>query len=125
MWKMEPKRDELAGLRVIVIEDESMISMLLQDMLEEAGCNVVGTASRLHEAVEKAKSLSFDLAVLDVNLNGERSFPVAELLSERGVGFIFVTGYGATSLPPSFKAVPVLQKPFLQADLERALRAAP
>lgn len=122
---MEPRRVELAGLRVLVIEDESMINMLIQDMLEDAGCNVIGTASRLQEAVEKAKSLSFDLAVLDVNLNGERSFPVAELLSERGVGFIFVTGYGAASLPVSFKTIPVLQKPFLQADLERALRAAP
>jgi DNA-binding response OmpR family regulator len=117
-------RSELAGLRVLVIEDESMVNLLLQDMLEDAGCSVVGSAFRLKEAVEKAKALSFDLAILDVNLNGERSFPVAELLSERGVSCIFVTGYGSASLPPSLRTIPVLQKPFLQADLERAMRAA-
>ena len=122
--KQEPKQDKLAGLRVLVIEDESMVNLLLQDMLEDAGCSVVGSASRLQEAVEKARALSFDLAILDVNLNGERSFPVAELLSERGVSCVFVTGYGSASLPPSFRSIPVLQKPFLQADLERALRAA-
>jgi CheY-like chemotaxis protein len=121
---MEPKQDELSGLRVLIVEDESMVNLLLQDMLEDAGCSVVGSASRLQEAVEKAKALTFDLALLDINLNGERSFPVAELLSERGVGCVFVTGYGAASLPSSYRTIPVLQKPFLQADLERAIRAA-
>jgi CheY-like chemotaxis protein len=115
---------DLAGRRVLVIEDESMVMMLLQDMLEDIGCVVVGAASRLPEATEKAKSLAFDVAILDVNLNGERTFPIAEVLAERGVRFAFATGYGVASLPPGFTGRPVLQKPFQQQELERVLRAA-
>ncbi len=119
-----PAADDLAGRRVLVIEDESMVMMLLRDMLEDIGCVVVGSASRIEEATEKARSLAFDVAILDVNLNGTRTFPVAEVLAERGVGFVFATGYGTASLPPDFVRTPVLQKPFQQLDLERALRAA-
>ena len=115
---------DLAGRRVLVIEDESMVMMLLQDMLEDIGCVVVGSASRIAEATEKAGSLAFDVAILDVNLNGERTFPIGAMLAERGVGFVFATGYGTASLPPGFAGTPVLQKPFQQQDLERALRAA-
>jgi len=115
---------DLAGRRVLVIEDESMVMMLLQDMLEAIGCVVVGSASRLQEAIEKARSLTFDVAILDVNLDGERTFPIAEALAERGVRFAFATGYGVGSLPPGFDARPVLQKPFQQQELERVLRAA-
>ena len=115
---------DLAGRRVLVIEDESMVMMLLQDMLEDIGCEVVDSASRLEEAIGKARSLSFDVAILDVNLNGERTYPIAEVLAERGVRFVFATGYGVGNLPPDFIGRPVLQKPFQQQDLERVLRAA-
>ena len=115
---------DLAGRRVLVIEDESMVMMLLQDMLEDIGCVVVGSASRIADATEKARSLAFDVAILDVNLNGERTFPIGAMLAERGVGFVFATGYGTASLPPGLAGTPVLQKPFQQEDLERALRAA-
>jgi CheY-like chemotaxis protein len=115
---------DLASRRVLIIEDESMVMMLLRDMLEEIGCVVAGSASRLDEATEKARSLAFDVAILDVNLNGVRTFPIAEVLAERGIGFVFATGYATTSLPPAFAGTPVLQKPFAQQDLERALRAA-
>jgi CheY-like chemotaxis protein len=121
---MESDECDLVGRRVLVVEDESMVTMLIQDMLADMGCEVVGSASRLSDAVEKATSLSFDVAILDVNLNGERTFQIADMLTERGVGFVFATGYGATSVPASFDRVPVLQKPFHQEDLERALRAA-
>jgi CheY-like chemotaxis protein len=121
---MTPAADDLSGRRVFVIEDESMVMMLLQDMLEEIGCVVVGSASRLPDAIEKAGSLTFDVAVLDVDLDGERTYPIAEVLAERGVRFVFATGYGMTSLPPGLRGRPVLQKPFQQQDLERALRAA-
>jgi CheY-like chemotaxis protein len=114
----------LTGRRVLVIEDESMVMMLLQDMLEDIGCVVVGSASRIAEATEKARSLAFDAAILDVNLNGVQTFPVAAALAKRGVGFVFATGYGTASLPPEFAGTPVLQKPFEQQELERALRAA-
>jgi CheY-like chemotaxis protein len=114
----------LAGLRVLIIEDESMVAMLLEDSLAEIGCEVVGIASRFNDAVEKAKSLAFDIAILDVNLNGRHTFSIADSLAERGVAFVVATGYGATSLPASLHKVPILQKPFRQLDLERALQAA-
>ena len=110
--------------RVLIVEDEVMIRILLEGMLRKLGYTITAEAGRVEEALEVASKVDFDLAILDVNLNGERSFPVAELLSERGVSCVFVTGYGSASLPPSFRSIPVLQKPFLQADLERALRAA-
>ena len=115
---------DLAGRRVLVIEDESMVMMLLQDMLQDIGCVVVGSASRLEEALDQARSLEFDVAILDVNLDGERTFPIAEILVERGARFAFATGYGIASLPSGFSGRPILQKPFQQQELERVLRAA-
>ena len=115
---------DLAGLRVLVIEDEAMVAMLIQDTLAEIGCEVIGVASRLNDAIEKAKSLAFDIAILDVNLNGRQTVPIAASLAERGVAFVVATGYLAASLPESLQRVPILQKPFRQRDLERALRAA-
>jgi CheY-like chemotaxis protein len=114
----------LAGRRVLVVEDESMVTMLLQDFLEDMGCEVVGVASRLKEALEKIDSLTFDVAILDVNLNGQQTLPVAQALLTGGRAIVFATGYAATTVPPEFRAVPILQKPFQQQDLERAMRAA-
>lgn len=114
----------LAGRRVLVVEDESMVTMLLQDFLEDMGCAVVGVASRLKEAMEKIDSLTFDVAILDVNLNGQQTLPVAQALLASGRAVVFATGYAATTVPPEFRAVPILQKPFQQQDLERAMRAA-
>ena len=121
---MTSAANDLSGRHILVIEDESMVMMLLQDMLEDIGCVVVDSASRLEEAIGKAKSLTFDVAILDVNLNGERTFPIAEVLAERGVPFVFATGYGVTNLPAGLSGRPVLQKPFQQQELERVLRAA-
>jgi CheY-like chemotaxis protein len=114
----------LAGRRILVIEDESMVTMLLQDFLEDIGCEVAGIASRLKEAREKIDTLAFDVAILDVNLNGDQTFPLAEVLLARGQPIVFATGYGAATLPPRLRALPVLQKPFQQDDLVRALRSA-
>jgi CheY-like chemotaxis protein len=122
--EMESKAGELAGRRVLVIEDESMVMMLLQDMLADIGCEVIGCASRLTDAIEKARSLTFDVAILDVNLNGEKTFPIADVLAARGIDFVFATGYGASSLPASFSNTPILQKPFHQQELEHAMRVA-
>ncbi len=114
----------LAGRRVLVVEDESMVTMLLQDFLEDLGCEVAGVASRLKEALEKIDSVAFDVAILDVNLNGQQTLAVAQALLARGCAMVFATGYAATSVPPEFRTVPILQKPFQQQDLEQALRAA-
>jgi CheY-like chemotaxis protein len=114
----------LHGRRVLVVEDDPMVAMLLMDMLEAIGCEVVAVASRLEDALEKAQRLSFDLAILDVNLEGANTFHVAELLAKRGIGFIFATGYGDVHLPADLANAPVLQKPFGERDVARALRRA-
>jgi CheY-like chemotaxis protein len=115
---------DLTGRRVLVIEDEWMVTMLLQDFLEDIGCHVVGVAARLKEAFEKIDALAFDVAILDVNLHGQQTLPVAQALIGRGCAIVFATGYAATTVPPELRAVPILQKPFQQRDLEQALRAA-
>ena len=112
---------DLNGLRVLVVEDEMMVSMLIEDMLSDMGCTVVGPASRLDEATELAQAGGIDCAVLDVNLGGQPIFPVADLLRERGCPFAFATGYGDAGLRDVDKGAPVLQKPFREADLARVL----
>src|SRR5262245_9782190 len=112
----------IAGLKILIVEDEALVLMLIEDVLEGLGCTTAGTATRLDEALEKASALAIDLAILDVNLNGQHTAVVAQVLQERGVPFLFATGYGPASLPDGFRNVPVLQKPFREADLERAVR---
>lgn len=112
---------KLAGKRVLVVEDESLVSMMLEDYLEELGCVLAGSAARLPSAQDAARTLTFDVAVLDVNLDGQESFSVADILTRRNIPFVFSTGYGGGGLPDRLKGTPVLQKPFLQADLARVL----
>jgi len=114
----------LTGKRVLVVEDEALVTMLLEEGLIDMGCEIADTASRLDDALEKANSLLFDVAILDVNLHGQKTFPIAEVLSSRGIPFVFSTGYEASSLPLSLQQAPVLQKPFQQQDLEQALGTA-
>lgn len=116
--------NSLAGLRVLIIEDESMIAMMIEDTLAVLGCTVVGVASRLKEAMSKISSLSFDVVILDVNLNGSQTYPVAEALAGRAIPFVLATGYGAGGVPEAFRGVPILAKPFQQRDLQRSLAAA-
>jgi len=113
-----------AGLRVLIVEDESMVTMLIEDFLADMGCAVAGVASGLDEALSSVSSLDFDVAILDVNLNGVQSYPVAQVLRERGIPFVMATGYGAAGLPQAFQSVPTVGKPFQQWQLERAIRAA-
>lgn len=114
-------RTILKGLRVLVVEDEMMVSMLIEDMLGDLGCLVVGPASRLDDAMELARAGDLDCAVLDVNLGGQPIFPLADLLRERGAPFAFATGYGDAGLRDVDKGTPVLQKPFREADIARIL----
>jgi CheY-like chemotaxis protein len=115
---------DLKGLRVFIVEDEAMVSMLIEDALADIGCVVAGTAARLDEAIANAASLDFDLAIIDVNLNGVRAYPLAEGLVNRGLPVLFVTGYGEAGVPDKFRCIPLLSKPFQQRDLEKALAKA-
>jgi CheY-like chemotaxis protein len=112
---------DIEGLRVLVVEDEMMVSMLIEDMLSELGCHVVGPASRLDDALALARDAEMDCAVLDVNLGGQPIFPLADLLRQRGLPFAFATGYGDAGVRDVDRGAPVLQKPFREGDLARVL----
>ena len=114
----------LDGLAVLVVEDESIISFLLEDMLVNLGCNEVHHAGSVATALSRIGDEPPDLAVLDVNLAGEPAFPIAEALDELRVPFVFATGYGASGLPLNWASHPVVQKPFTIEGLEAALSAA-
>ena len=110
----------LVGRRVLLVEDESLVAMLAEDMLLDLGCEV-DVAMRLDKALGLARSEAFDLAVLDVNLGDARSYPVADLLFERGTPFLFATGYGQKGLEGNYRGVPVLQKPYQAEPLKHLL----
>ncbi|ALL14238.1 response regulator [Caulobacter henricii] len=111
----------LSTLRVLVVEDEALVSMLVEDMLSDLGCTVIGPAAELEEALRLAGSAEMDAALLDVNLGGRPIFPVADALKARGVPFAFASGYGAAGLSESHRGSLVLQKPFRETDLRRVL----
>ena len=111
----------LEGVRVLIVEDEYLVAVLIEKILESAGCIVIGPIPRLSEALDAARHDNCDAAVLDVNLAGERINPVADALSERNVPFLFVTGYGASALPSEYAERPRLCKPFRMAELLGAL----
>jgi len=113
--------DALEGVRVLVVEDEYFVAILIEEILESAGCIVMGPIPRLPEALDAIDHEDYDVAVLDVNLAGERINPVADALSERNVPFLFVTGYGANSLPREYAQRPHICKPFRMAELLSAL----
>ena len=114
--------------RLLVVEDEYLIRMLLEDMLVDLGYDVAAAVGSIAEASEFAASGDFNAAILDVNLDGQQIYPVAEILAKRGLPFVFVTGYGERSLPEPYRDRPALQKPFqaeqLKAMLDGLLSAA-
>lgn len=113
-----------ASLRVLVVEDEMMIAMLLEDILNDLGHQVAGVAMRLPQAIEMAKDTDADIAILDINLDGRRSFPVADVLREKGVKLIFASGYGSPGLEAPFLDEIILKKPFEPNDIRLALARA-
>jgi CheY-like chemotaxis protein len=108
--------------RVLLVEDEAIIAILMEDLLDELGCEVVATAAELDSAIAAARSGQFDLAFLDVNLRGVPVYPVAEVLRARAIPFAFVTGYGSTGVDAANVQAPILQKPFQARDLAEILR---
>jgi CheY-like chemotaxis protein len=115
---------DLNGLRILVVEDEAAISLLLEDMLLDFGCEVIGPAARLSAALDAVEREPLDLAILDVNVAGEPIYPVAEALVQRRIPFVFSTGYGSAGIKDAFRDRPVLQKPFAQHDLKQKLLMA-
>jgi CheY-like chemotaxis protein len=113
-----------AGKRILIVEDEAMIRMLLADMLEELGYTITAEAGRIEDALAAATTLDFDLAILDVNLNGATIAPVAAALAERKVPFIFATGYELNDLPEGFRDRPALRKPFQMVELRATMESA-
>src|SRR6476660_21335 len=107
--------------RILVVEDEPMIRMLLEDMLGELGYTIAAEAARIEEALEATKNADFDLAILDADLNGQPASPVADALVTRGTPFVFATGYG--SVPEPYRGRPMLTKPF-QIDGLKQMRGA-
>ncbi len=110
--------------RVLIVEDEAAISILMEDMLIDFGTEIVGPAARMADAIRLAREADVDLGVLDINLAGEATYPVADVLRARGIPFVFATGYNLSALPESFRGSPTLQKPFTFSTFEETLKAA-
>lgn len=102
----------LFGLQILVVEDTFLVAMDLSDQLTDSGCDVIGPAASVQQALDQIDGIALDGAVLDVNLDGERSFPIAELLASRGIPFLFLTGYDSPAVfPDEFQQAPRLSKP--------------
>jgi CheY-like chemotaxis protein len=112
------------GGSVFLVEDEVMIRMMVADMLEELGYSVAAEAGEIDEAMKLAQSAEFDLAILDVNVNGKVISPVADLIRARNLPFIFATGYGSAGVPEQYRDRPALQKPFQIETLAKMIDSA-
>ncbi|HKR16209.1 response regulator [Rhizorhapis sp.] len=115
--------EPLRGLRLFVVEDEALVAMLLEQMLEDLGCEVVSLAGTVGQALDQVERVAqkVDAAILDVNLGGERVYPVAEALAAHDVPFLFATGYGPSGLEDRYPEHMVLSKPYVEATLVNAL----
>ena len=113
--------NDLAERRILVVEDESLVAMLLETILEDLGCGVVGPEGTVASGIESARNAAIDAALLDVNVAGELVFPVAEQLKSRGIPFVFSTGYGEGGLPEQWRGYPTIQKPFTEVAVRDAL----
>jgi CheY-like chemotaxis protein len=110
-----------AAPRVFIVEDEYLIRMLLEDMLADLGYEIVAAVGTIAEAADIATNAQFDVAILDVNVDGKEIYPVADILAKRGLPFVFVTGYGEGSLTARYRGRPALQKPFQSEQIKATL----
>ncbi len=112
---------ELIGRRILLVEDELLISCLLEDMLEDLGCTLVGPASRVDQALRLVTGEAIDAVILDVSLDQQLSYPVADALVARGIPFLFSTGYDRDRLRDGYRSFAMLQKPFHPSELAKVL----
>lgn len=110
------------GLRVLIAEDEFLVALSLEEDLRGHGCEIVGPFSRLADARKAAEEEEVDVALLDVNMNGEMAYPVADALAARGILFIFLSGYGATNFPERYRSAPRVPKPYDPSSLIKEIR---
>ena len=122
MRAQEETLRRLQGIRILVVEDEFLLAMDIESAIRRAGGEVVGPVVCLEEAVATAKREELDAAILDLNLRGEMSYPVAEVLDSRRIPFLFATGYSQSRLPDAFQSRPCLRKPFTWPALTAALQ---
>jgi CheY-like chemotaxis protein len=121
---MKAGRELGEPVRILLVEDEALIALMLEDMVEGMGCAVTGLAPRVGLGVAMAETGQFDVAILDVNVAGENVEPVADRLAAREVPFIFATGYGEAGVPLRYRGRPVVAKPFRSDQLEAAINKA-
>jgi two-component SAPR family response regulator len=113
--------DEIASRRILVVEDEMLIALVIEDVLQSIGSKIIGPAATLEMALKLAGEETFDAAILDVTIRGGKVYPVAELLLARGIPFLFASGYGDWALPAALRDKPRLMKPFTVAALEKQI----
>lgn len=114
--------DNFLSGRILVVEDEMIVAMLLEDLLTELGCEIIGPAANVEQALKMIETAGvLDAAVLDINLNGVESYSVADELAARNVPFVFSTSYGRKSLHKGYSRFPLLQKPFSLQELGDAI----
>jgi CheY-like chemotaxis protein len=113
--------DLLSGRRILVVEDEMLILLNVEDMLADLGCESVSAAATVDQALDLIEAQPFDAAMVDVNLDGTKSYPVADALAARGVPFLFSTGYSGQSMKVGYRDRPVLGKPYRDAELAQVL----
>jgi len=112
---------DMAGCRVLVVEDETLIALEIESALEALGCKIIGPVSTLERALQVATETELDAAILDVSIRGGKIFPVAEQLRTRDIPFVLASGYGDWALPHTLQERPRLTKPFTAAELEEKL----
>jgi CheY-like chemotaxis protein len=112
------------ALRVLIVEDESLLAMMVEDLVRDAGWSVAGMAASVDEAMRAVERGGFDVALLDVNLAGRNAFPVAEVLLARGVPLVLATGYGVLEIREDLRHLPMVGKPYAAEQLLRTLRDA-
>ncbi|KQT50926.1 response regulator [Aureimonas sp. Leaf454] len=121
---MDIDMNRLRGIKVFVVEDESLVAMQLEDMLLDFGCDLVGLAMRVGRAMEMlAKVAEVDIAILDVNIGGDKVYPVADALRARAIPIIFATGYGRAGVEPEWQSYDILQKPYTSIEVGEKIAA--